>query len=127
MTRPDHEGDEVGRCGGCGSRDMMMASDGKHAICMDCRRLQEPETRDWPEATMCDNRAFRKGSPERADLYRWAEVKATVETGQHFHCHKGLPVTLHKESLTATFSPPDAATGRVRVRAGWLAARIAHY
>jgi hypothetical protein len=127
MSRPDHEGDEAGRCGGCGSRRMMRDTLFDHAICLDCRRLQEPETRDWPEATMCDNCAFRKGSPERADPKRWAEVWATVQTGQIFHCHKGLPVTLHKESLTATFSPPDAATGRVTVCAGWLAARIAHF
>ncbi len=127
MTRPDFEGDESGRCGGCGARNMMVASDGAHAICMDCRRIQEPETRDWPEARMCDNCAFRKGSPERADPYRWAEVSETVAKGQYFHCHKGLPVTLTPDNLSATFSPPDPATGRVTICAGWLAARIAQF
>lgn len=126
MTRPDFEGDEAGRCGGCGSRRLMQSSDGQHAFCLDCRRLQEPETRDWPESTMCDNCAFRKGSPERADPYRWAEVSATVEAGQPFHCHKGLPVTLDPESLVVTFEAPDPSKGRVTVCAGWLAARIAH-
>ena len=125
MTRPDFEGDEAGRCGGCGSRRLMQSSDGQHAFCLDCRRLQEPETRDWPESTMCDNCAFRKGSPERADPYRWAEVSATVESGQLFHCHKGLPVTLSEDRLVATFEAPDPAKGRVTVCAGWLAARIA--
>lgn len=126
FSRPDYEGDEAGRCGGCGSRDMMTASDGRHAICMKCRRLQEPETRDWPESRMCNNCAFRKGSPERADPYRWAEIAETVERGQYFHCHKGLPLTLNKETMVATFDPPDPAKGRVTVCAGWLAARIAH-
>jgi hypothetical protein len=94
-------------------------------MCLDCKRLQEPETRNWPESTMCDNCAFRKGSAERADPYRWAEVSATVESGQHFHCHKGLLVSLNKETLVATFEAPDPAKGRVTVCAGWLAARIA--
>lgn len=104
---------------------MMLASDGKHAFCMDCQRLQEPETRDWPESRMCDNCAFRKGSQERADPWRWMQVQETVEYGEPFHCHKGLPVTLHKDSLTVTFTAPNPATGRVTVCAGWLAARVA--
>ena len=90
-----HEGDEANRCGGCGSRNLMTChpreSGIKHAICMDCRRLQEVEHRDWPLTVMCDNCAFRKGSPERADPYRWAEVLDTLDEEQPFHCHKGLP------------------------------------
>jgi hypothetical protein len=123
---PDFEGDEAGRCGGCGSRNMIFASDRQHAICMDCRRMQEPELRDWPEAKMCDNCAFRKGSPERADPWRWMQVEETVEDGNPFHCHKGLPVTLNGDGLSATFTAPNPATGRVTVCAGWLATRIAH-
>lgn len=121
-SRLDFEGDEAGRCGGCGSRDMMAASDGKHAICMKCHRLQEPEMRDWPEAKMCDNCAFRQGSPERADPWRWMQILETVEYGQPFYCHKGLTMTLRDDKTAASFSPPDAATGRVTVCAGWLAA-----
>ncbi|SDX82508.1 hypothetical protein [Roseicitreum antarcticum] len=124
--RGDYEGDEAGRCGGCGSRNMVMASGGKHAGCMDCGRIQEPETRDWPEARMCDNCAFRKGSPERADPFRWAEVSETITSGQYFHCHKGLPAKLDADSLSVSISPPDPTQGRVTVCAGWLAARIAH-
>jgi len=123
----DFEGDEAGRCGGCGSRRMLTASDGAHAICLDCERLQEPETRDWPESTMCDNCAFRKGSPERADPYRWAEIQETLDRGQFFHCHKGLPVTLQKDSLTVTFTAPDPAQGRVTICAGWAATYMAKF
>jgi hypothetical protein len=125
MTRPRYEGDEAGRCGGCGSRNLLASSDGKHAVCIDCRRLQEPETRDWPEAVMCDNCAFRKGSPERSDPWRWMQVSETVEDGTPFHCHKGLPMTWHREHLSATFEMPDPATGRVTVCAGWLATYVA--
>lgn len=124
--RPDYEGDESMRCGGCGERNLMLSSDGKHAICMSCQRLQEPETRDWPEAKMCDNCAFRKGSQERADPWRWMQVSETVEYGEPFHCHKGLAAMLHKDSLTVTFEPPDPTKGRVTVCAGWLASREAH-
>jgi hypothetical protein len=88
--------------------------------------LQEPETRDWPEAQMCNNCAFRKGSPERADLWRWMQVSETVEYDQAFHCHKGLQLNFNPETQTATFDPPDAAKGRVTVCAGWLAHRIAY-
>lgn len=119
------EGDEAGRCGGCGSRDLMLSSDGKHSACLQCGRIQEPETRDWPESRMCDNCAFRAGSPERADPYRWAEIEDTLARGQRFHCHKGLHVTLSADKQTASFSPPDPKTGRVTVCAGWLSAFIA--
>lgn len=123
--RPDYEGDEAGRCGGCGSRNMMVASDNRHAVCLDCQRLQEPETRDWPEAEMCDNCAFRAGSPERADPWRWMQIQETLETGNQFHCHKGLAMTLKPDLANATFAMPDPGTGRVTVCAGWLAAYIA--
>jgi hypothetical protein len=125
-VRPRFEGDEAGRCGGCGSRRMMVTPARDHVFCLDCRRLQELETRDWPESRMCDNCAFRRGSPERADPYRWAEIQSTLAGGQQFHCHKGLAVALGPDNLSATFSPPDPASGRVTVCAGWLAAYIAH-
>lgn len=122
--RPDHEGDEAGRCGGCGSRNIHILATSKRdlGVCLDCRRVQEVETRDWPESEMCGNCAFRRGSPERADPYRWAEVAATVSDGPTFHCHKGLSY----DPRSGQFAPPDPATGRVTVCAGWLAARIAH-
>lgn len=120
-----HEGDESGRCGGCGSRNIMFSelcgSDVKHGICIDCSRLQEVEHRDWPLSEMCDNCAFRKGSPERADPYRWAEVMETLDKEQPFHCHKGLPMSAPDGNGDVQFSQPDAAEGRVKVCAGWFA------
>ena len=127
--RPAFEGDESGRCGGCGSRRIVTTTALKdevpHGVCLDCRRLQEVETRDWPLATMCDNCAFRAGSPERADPYRWAEVEALVPSDVPFHCHKGLALTVTDHS--ATFAPPDPTENRLTICAGWLAANIAHY
>lgn len=121
------EGDEAGRCGGCGSRRLMVSSDGAHAVCLECRRLQEPETRNWPESKMCDNCAFRVGSPERADPYRWAEITETLERGQPFYCHKGLPVTLDAQALTATFSAPCPGVDRMTICAGWAASYMARF
>lgn len=126
MTRPDHEGDEAGRCGGCGARDMRTTRlpDSGRLVgrCLACGRLQDVETRDWPESTPCDDCAFRKGSPERANPYRWAEIMRTVETGQFFHCHKGLPLDLE----TGRYDAPDPSRGRVTVCAGWLNVNCAH-
>ena len=124
MSRPDFEGDEAGRCGGCGSRNLMttdVCNDTTYAVCLDCERVQELETRDWPESNMCDNCAFRVGSPERADPYRWAEVQDTLDEGQPFHCHKGLPFDVK----SGRFEPPHIDNGRVTVCAGWMAARLA--
>jgi hypothetical protein len=124
MTRPDYQGDEAGRCGGCGSRNMTVISldDGVlHGLCRDCERHQELETRDWPLSKMCDNCAFRLGSPERSDPYRWSEICEILREGREFHCHKGLPL----DPKTGQFSPPDPKQGRVTICAGWLAAFMA--
>jgi hypothetical protein len=123
FRRPDHEGDEARRCGGCGSRNLHLFahSDRDLGVCLDCRRIQEVEMRDWPESRMCNNCAFRAGSPERAAPYRWAEIEATLDDGLMFHCHKGLPY----DPRSGRFAAPDPAAGRVTVCAGWLSARIA--
>ncbi len=121
--RGNHEGDEAGRCGGCGSRRLLQTCDGQHAVCLDCDRLQEPERRAWPESKMCDNCAFRKGSPERADPYRWAELQEVVKAGRPFYCHKGLEMTLHPGGFGASFAPPGE--GEAKVCAGWVSHRLA--
>jgi len=131
MTRPEFEGDEAMRCGGCGSRNMLQhttSCDGVlHGVCEDCQRFQEVETRDWPLKDMCDNCAFRKGSPEQADPYRWAEIMETLQTEQPFHCHKGLNANLNPVTGTITFDAPDPDEGRVTICAGWFSALMAKY
>lgn len=126
IARPAFEGDEAGRCGGCGSRAidrLKTCSERALGLCRDCGRFQEIEERDWPESEMCGNCAFRRGSPERADAYRWAEIEETLRTGQRFHCHKGLAY----DWGTGRFSAPSPEAGRVTVCAGWLAAYIAQF
>lgn len=123
----DHEGDNALRCGNCGSRNMMLCNreetDTLYGVCMNCERFQEVETRDWPLSSMCDNCAFRKGSPEQADPFRWAEILETVKKGQPFHCHKGLEAT--HVGIDISFSPPTE--NDAKVCAGWRSAQIAHY
>lgn len=126
VARPTFEGDEAGRCGGCGSRAIerfSVCQDRDLGVCTGCSRVQEVETRDWPESAMCGNCAFRVGSPERADPYRWAEVADLVETGVPFHCHKGLSYDL----MSGRFAAPSPASGRVTVCAGWFAAFAAKF
>ncbi|MBV7408754.1 hypothetical protein [Maritimibacter sp. DP1N21-5] len=125
-ARPDFEGDEAGRCGACGSRNMKTTilpdSGTLMGRCLECGRVQDVETRDWPESTPCDDCAFRKGSPERADPYRWAQMEEIVREGPAFHCHKGL----RRDIDTGAYDMPDRRTGRVTVCAGWLNAHAAH-
>ncbi len=59
--------------------------------------------------------------------YRWAEITETLERGQPFHCHKGLPVTLDAQALTATFSAPCPGVDRMTVCAGWAASYMARF
>lgn len=126
-----HEGDEARRCGGCGSRNLMFGdmpeSEVDHAVCMDCGRVQEVEHRDWPLSVMCDNCAFRKGSPERADPYRWAQILETLDNEQPFHCHKGLPMSKPAPDGSIQFEAPCAEKGRVKICAGWFAMLAKRY
>ena len=124
--RPFFEGDESGRCGGCGSREIerfSVCQDRDLGVCIRCGRVQEVELRDWPMTVMCGNCAFRVGSPERADPYRWAEVEALVEKGVPFHCHKGLAYDVK----SGRFAAPDPASDRITVCAGWFAAFVARF
>lgn len=113
-------------CGGCGSIELLthVGEDGVlHAVCVTCQRLQEPETRDDPERELCDNCAFRPGSPERGDNYGFMRILETVQTGQPFFCHKGLAAKLTEGSID--WSENTAATAK-SICAGWLARRKAY-
>jgi hypothetical protein len=55
---------------------------------------------------MCDNCAFRKGSPERADRLRWGELQQTLARGGEFYCHKGVPLKASIEEIAA--GAPDS-------------------
>ena len=39
----------------------------------------------------CSKCAFRKGSPERSDLYGWLALCEGIKDGRVFACHEGIP------------------------------------
>ena len=113
-------------CGGCGSANLLMTQDTdcSYAVCQNCLRLQEAETRADPCTHMCDNCAFRPNSPERADPYRWWQIEeAAIEGGQPFYCHKGM--NAHLQGGTMTYLPGDLVE-TMQPCAGWLANRLAY-
>ena len=71
------------------------------AACPNCKTVWEPFEPDqiWDKSDPncsfkqpCNNCAFRKGSPERNDPHRWAELEDAFESGAAFYCHKGVPI-----------------------------------
>lgn len=39
----------------------------------------------------CQKCAFRSGSPEREDEWRWLEISESAEVGYTFFCHESIP------------------------------------
>ena len=110
-------------CGGCGCDNLLLheADNCTYAVCQVCLRLQEVEVRANPCTHMCDNCAFRPGSPERADPYLWFQIEeATIIGGQPFYCHKGMNAVLRDGTLT--YLPGDPVES-LQPCAGWLANR----
>ncbi len=119
-------------CAGCGSAeivttDEIAGADTRYGLCAACGRLQEVETRAEPLRMMCDNCAYRRGSPERSDPYGWAEHwDRHIVDGLPFYCHKGLPLDFNPRGSTdVTATPEVLAEARVKPCAGWIAARLA--
>lgn len=108
-------------CGGCGSPVLLITHlpDGKYGCCSACLRLQEIETRADPAAQLCDNCAFRPGSPERADPWGWMRKTEAFEYGQLFYCHKGMKAELTSDGSLRYLPGADLAT--LKPCAGWLA------
>lgn len=132
-TLPDlHWGDEAWKGGVCGSRDLMLAdtpdSEGAHAICMECQGIQEVDHRSWPLTVLCNIGAFRKGSPERAESYRWACIMDTLKEEHPFHCQKGLPMSPPDAKGPVSFEAPDASMVCARICADWFdtLAKVSH-
>lgn len=120
------------KCAGCGSADLLIAdrqaTDTAYGYCNACGRLQEVEVRAEPCRQMCDNCAYRRNSPERADPWGWAEhLSRHVEDGQPFYCHKGLPVEFDPRGKVRVIETEETiAEASLKPCAGWLAARLAH-
>jgi hypothetical protein len=95
-------------------------------FCAKCERIWEPEHRANPRTEACNNCAFRKRSPERADADGWAALyEATVINGAPFACHKNMPAELAPGS-GYRFKSMDLERDRITYCAGWLAHRRAY-
>jgi gentisate 1,2-dioxygenase len=109
-------------CPACGSRSVIYPDVSREACsCRDCNQLFVPEHRVNPDVQMCDDCAFRPGSPERQDKYKWAEIiEATIVERLHpFHCHKGLRCSFDGHNLT--YQQPEPGQKPMTPCAGWRA------
>lgn len=109
-------------CPTCGSNQVLFAGLIREAcVCRACGQLFVPEHRVDPAGQLCDDCAFRPGSPERADGYKWAEIiQATIVDQLHpFYCHKGLTCELRDGSLYYRLHEEGKAP--LTTCAGWLA------
>jgi hypothetical protein len=118
-------------CAGCGSRHLVTAyaEGGHYGVCLHCERLQELETRADPSRQLCDDCAFRPGSPERADPWGWMRMtERHIEDGVPFYCHKGLALEFdpQKAMMTVKVAPGLEAEATRKPCAGWLAQRRAY-
>ncbi|MEL6886884.1 MAG: hypothetical protein AAFP87_20420 [Pseudomonadota bacterium] len=113
-------------CGGCGSVRLEFTCSGAYAVCLDCLRLQEPEHRADPHVQMCNNCAFRPGSPERAEPFSWMRFQERhIEDGVPFYCHKGLKVELQPGHVVS-FKPQSDDEMKRKPCVGWFAHRMAY-
>lgn len=108
-----------------------------HYVCVDCStiwetfdaaKLADPHDRLSPFKTLCDNCAFRRGSPERGDVEKWEALMERLWLWDGiFYCHKGTPVSTDPHDGQSHVHPcavdgkPD--TKQMRPCAGWLMAR----
>lgn len=116
-------------CPKCGSEfaETMVLDDGSEvAVCRGCAQLYIPENRTEPCRQLCDDCAFRPGSPERADGYKWAEIiQVTIVDAEHpFFCHKGMTARLDGETLR--YEMPPGGQNDMTPCAGWKAHRAAY-
>lgn len=111
-------------CPACGSDRVIFPDVTREACCcLDCRQLFVPEHRADPAVQLCDDCAFRPGSPERADQYKWAEIIQTtiVDRSHPFHCHKGLACKVDAATATITYLQPEPGQKPMTPCAGWRA------
>jgi hypothetical protein len=94
-------------------------------FCAKCEKVWEPEHRDKPAKQMCNNCAFRPGSPERSAPDSWRQLREqSVEAGQPFACHKDMPAVV-TPGTGYRFLGADLERDKVTYCAGWLAHRCA--
>jgi hypothetical protein len=111
------------KCPKCnGSNIYMMLLSIPHSWCMDCASYWEslpsgePRHEDepfFPFDTPCNNCAFRKDSPERQNKEQWKELLETLKrSGNHFYCHKGVPIKEDQSNDGVDFEYPKLENGK---------------
>lgn len=99
--------------------------DSLFSVCQDCAALFVPETREVPALQLCDDCAWRPGSPEREDPWKWLQmIETTIEGGQPFYCHKGL--TCQIKNSTLKYLIPEGGTEAMTPCAGWRSRKLAY-
>ena len=108
------------------------------AACLECSTSWEPFAvadlvdRDDPYSIFlrpCDNCAFRKDSPERADQQKWDDLMIQIHIGgAAFYCHKGVPIA-GADAPGESHVQPRTEDGkldmkRMRLCAGYLNTRL---
>lgn len=115
------------RCPTCHSSDVQAVDidTSPVAVCKCCATVFLPELRENPAIEMCDDCAFRRGSPERADPYGWLHIiETTIAGGEPFYCHKGL--TCELAGTTLTYLIPPGGPADMTPCAGWMSRRLAY-
>lgn len=114
-------------CPSCGSENcnFLDLEASPVGVCSNCATAFIPEIRANPAIQMCDDCAWRPGSPERKDPYQWAQmIEVTIEGGQPFYCHKGLTCRVENTNLIYQM-PPDGPAGMTPC-AGWKSRKLAY-
>lgn len=115
-------------CPSCGSSNVVYPEGTREACaCADCLQLYVPENRLDPAKQLCDDCAWRPGSPERQDEYRWAMiVEATIVKQEHpFYCHKGMACELNAGGNAIGYIRPESEAD-MKPCAGWRAHLLAY-
>ena len=114
-------------CGNSATEPHHVPELGAIMICGACATFFEPETRADPTRQTCNDCAFRPGSKERSDAWKWAEiVEVTIVEGRHaFHCHKGLACRLEDDQSGYAYLMPPEGPAAMTPCAGWRATKAA--
>ena len=124
--------DQCPRCGSSHTASFIVRDAGVHAGCLDCNTLWEPFDPaelidpDDPYSSfrdMCENCAFRPGSPERENKGDWDAMIADLRIrGRPFMCHKGTPISFEEGQSHDHPRNPDGShdISRMRFCRGYL-------
>jgi len=126
MSQVDIISKDAGPCLHCSGKKTAVVTIKSRTIqiCVSCEKMWHPNSdgitsKTVPLISCCDDCAFKKGSPERSDPYRWMRMLERFEAGTEFWCHKDVPTAPDGYGYRLTKSgKPDARVHRLC--RGWL-------